>query len=156
MYPISKVLSPKSRRALSTVVTSAILMSSAAIMGSMLLAWSNENLLTKQNNLELSFNEKMNRLNESLLVESVWFGTNPSVVNVTLSNSGTIGLNVTEVWIQNSTSQLFLYFTDGGMTPSTTNGTFSFQESFYWTTGEVTDFTVFTERGKIYTFQDVT
>ena len=58
--------------------------------------------------------------------------------------------------IQNSTGIIFYYFTDGGMTPSTTNGTFSIQKSFYWTAGEVTDFTVFTERGKIYTLQDVT
>ena len=144
-----------SKRALATVVSSAIIMSSVAIMGTMLVGWSNANLLTKSNNLETSFNEKMNKLNESILVESSWFGTSPNVVNVTLSNSGSIGLNVTEMHITNSTSVMFLYFNDGGMTP-TINGTFSMEEPFDWTAGELTEFTIFTERGNIFVFQDVT
>ena len=144
-----------SKRALATVVSTAIIMSSVAIMGTMLVGWSNANLLTKQNELETSFNAKMNKLNESILVESSWFGTNPNIVNVTLSNSGSIGLNVTEMHIQNSTAIMFLYFTDGGMTP-TSNGTFSFEEPFNWNPGELTDFTIFTGRGNIFVFQDVT
>ncbi len=111
-----------SKRALATVVSTAIIMSSVAIMGTMLVGWSNANLLTKQNELETSFNTKMNKLNESILVESSWFGTNPNVVNFTLSYSGSIGLNVTEMHIKNSSAVMFLYFTDGGMTP-TSNGT---------------------------------
>ena len=144
-----------SKRALATVVSTAIIMSSVAIMGTMLVGWSNANLLTKQNELETSFNAKMNKLNESILVESSWFGTNPNIVNVTLSNSGSIGLNVTEMHIENSTAIMFLYFTDGGMTP-TVNGTFSFEEPFNWNAGELTEFTIFTERGNIFLFQDVT
>ena len=144
-----------SKRALATVVSTAIIMSSVAIMGTMLVGWSNANLLTKQNELETSFNSKMNKLNESILVESSWFGTSPNVVNVTLSNSGSIGLNVTEMHIKNSTAVMFLYFTNGGMTP-TANGTFSFEEPFNWNPGELTDFTIFTERGNIFLFQDVT
>lgn len=144
-----------SKRALATVVSSAIIMSSVALMGTMLVGWSNANLLSKQMSLESAFNEKMNKLNESILVESSWFGTNPNVVNVTLSNSGSIGLNVTEIHIKNSTSQMFLYFTDAGMTP-TSNGTFSFEEPFNWDPGELTDFTIFTGRGNIFVFQDVT
>ena len=144
-----------SKRALATVVSTAIIMSSVAIMGTMLVGWSNANLLTKQNELETSFNSKMNKLNESILVESSWFGTNPNIVNVTLSNSGSIGLNVTEMHIKNSTAVMFLYFTNGGMAP-TANGTFSFEEPFDWNPGELTEFTIFTERGNIFLFQDVT
>ncbi len=144
-----------SKRALATVVSTAIIMSSVAIMGTMLVGWSNANLLTKQNELETSFNTKMNKLNESILVESSWFGTSPNIVNVTLSNSGSIGLNVTEMHIKNSTAVMFLYFTNGGMKP-TANGTFSFEEPFDWNPGELTEFTIFTERGNIFLFQDVT
>ena len=57
--------------------------------------------------------------------------------------------------IKNSTAVMFLYFTNCGMTP-TANGTFSFEEPFNWNPGELTDFTIFTGRGNIFVFQDVT
>jgi len=148
-----RTLSSKNRRALSTVVTSAIIMSSMAVMGVALVGWSNANLLTKQNELESTFSTNINKLNENILVENIWFGTSPSIVNMTLNNVGSIGLNVTEIQIVNSTDTMILYITDGGMTP---NGDYSIEETFNWNSGETTDFTIFTERGNIFTYQDVT
>ena len=149
----SKVFSAKNRRGLSTVVSSALIMSAVSIMGVMLVAWSNTNLYTQQANLESSFSDKMNKLNESLLIENIWFGTNPNIVNVTINNVGSIGLNVTEIRIQNSTGNLLFTITDGGMPPS---DDFSFQESYNWNSGETVDFRITTERGNQYTSQEVT
>lgn len=143
----------KNRRGLSTVVSSAIIMAAVSIMGVMLVAWANTNLFTQQIEMENSFNSKMNKLNESLLVENIWFGTSPSVVNVTLSNYGIIGLNVTEIWLKNSTETLIFTISDGGIVPS---GDYSMEKTYYWNPSETVDFTIFTQRGNIFTSQEVT
>ena len=153
MNQLTKVFSAKNRRGLSTVVTSAILISAVAIMGTMLVGWSNTNLFTKQAELENSINTKMNKLNEDLLVENIWFGTSPNIVNVTMNNVGTVGLNVTRIEIENTTSVLYFTITDGGMAP---DSEYSFQETCNWNAGETTDFTIFTNRGSQFTSQEVT
>ena len=158
MRSLTKVFSAKRRRGLAAVVTGAILISAVAIMGVTLVAWANSNLFTKQAVLQSSFNEKMNKLNEDLLVEHIWFGGIPSVctkciVNVTLSNVGTIGLNVTEIKIENSTDVLSLAITDGGIV---SGGDYSIQESFAYDPNETTDFSIITDRGNIFTAQEVT
>ena len=153
MYRIPKALSAKRRRGLTTVVTTAILIAAVSIMGVMLVGWSNTNLITKQANLESSFNDKMNKLNEDLLVENIWFGSNPYVVIVTLNNIGSVGFNVTDIQIKNSTDNLIFSLTNAGVPPS---DDFSIQETYYWNSGETVDFTITTNRGNIFTFQEVT
>ncbi len=122
-------------------------------MGVVLVSWANTSLFTKQAELESSFSEKMNKLNEDLLIENIWFGTSPNIVNVTLNNVGSIGLNVTKIQIVNSTNTLVFTITDGGITPS---DDYSIHESFNWNSGEITDFSIFTGRGNIFTAQEVT
>ena len=158
MRSLAKVFSAKRRRGIATVVTSVILLSAVAVMGVVLVTWANTNLFVKQAALEASFSEKMNKLNEDLLVEHIWFGGIPSVctkciVNVTFSNVGTIGLNVTEIKIENSTDVLSLAITDGGIV---SGGDYSIQESFAYDPNETTDFTITTNRGNIFTAQEVT
>ncbi len=158
MRSLTKVFSAKRRRGIATVVTSAILLSAVAVMGVVLVAWANTNLFTQQAALEASFSEKMNKLNEDLLVEHIWFGGIPSgctkcIVNVTFNNVGTIGLNVTEIKIKNSTDVLLLTITDGGIV---SGGDYSIQESFVYDPNETTDFTITTNRGNIFTAQEVT
>lgn len=93
------------RRALASIVTSAILLSSIAIMGVGLVGWSNSNLLSHQKNLENTFSKNINKLNEHIVFEKIWFGTNPSkYVNVTVTNTGNVGLNVTNIEFVNSTT----------------------------------------------------
>ena len=149
----TRVFSIKKRRGLSTVVSSVILLSAVAIMGVMLIGWANTNLSTKQIELSNSLDEKMNKLNEDLLVEKIWFGTNPAIVNITIGNVGSIGFNITRIEIENSTSKLFFTITDGGVTPS---DDYSFQETLYWNAGETTNFNIFTDRGNIFVSQEVT
>jgi len=145
--------SGKKRKALSTVVTSAILMAAISIMGVMLVAWSNTNLFTQQMEMESSFNSKMNKLNESILIENIWFGTSPNIVNITLNNYGSIGLNVTEIKLVNTTDSLIFSITNGGMEPLSD---YSIQEPYNWNSGETVDFSIVTSRGNIFTSQEVT
>jgi len=72
-----KLLRIRPKRGLSTVVTTAILLSAVSIMGIYLVGWSNSSLLTQQLNLENSFNDKLNKLNEDIFIENVWFNDDP-------------------------------------------------------------------------------
>jgi len=150
---LPKVFFTKRKRAIATVVSTAIILAAVSIMGVMLVAWANTNLYTKQVELESSFNTQMNKLNEDLLVENIWFGTSPNIVNVTMNNVGSIGFNVTKIEIKNSTSTMFFTITDGGIDPSED---YSIQETYNWNSGETVDFTIFTNRGNQFTAQEVT
>jgi archaellum component FlaF (FlaF/FlaG flagellin family) len=108
------------RRGLASVVTSAILLSSVAILGVGLVGWSNSNLLSHQQNLENTFTQNINKLNEYVTFEKVWFGgISPNkFVNVTVTNTGNVGLNVTSIQFVNSTTLNEINLsaiTDGGL-----------------------------------------
>ena len=152
MYRLPKVFS-KRRRGLATIVSTAIILAAVSIMGVTLVAWANTNLASNQMELEASFNTQMNKLNEDLLVEHIWFGISPNIVNVTLNNVGSVGFNVTKIEIKNSTSVLNVIITDGGIN---TSEDYSIQETYNWNSGETVDFTIFTNRGNQFTAQEVT
>lgn len=152
-HVVFKVPSGKNRRGLSTIITTTILLSAISIMGVSLVAWSNTSLQSQQIQMEISFNDKINKLNEDVSIENIWFGTSPNIVNVTLNNVGTIGLNVTAIKIVNTTDTLVFYITDGGIDPG---DDFSLQKTFNWNSGETTDFTITTNRGNYYYDQEVT
>jgi archaellum component FlaF (FlaF/FlaG flagellin family) len=88
-----------SRRGIATVVTSAIMLTAVAIMGSGLVSWANSNLFGHERNLESSYSTNVNKINEYLTVENVWFSTSGgnNFVNITMNNPSTIGLNVTQI-----------------------------------------------------------
>ena len=138
----------RKRRALATVVSTGILLSAVAIMGSMLTAWSNSIFATEQHQLNTVYAEGVNKLNEFLVIEHVWFGDNPSkFVNVTMSNVGNVGLNVTKITLDNSIDKTSLLVTDGGIVRG---GDFSEKIGYNWTTTEPIEITVTTEKGSIY------
>ncbi|MFB5648576.1 MAG: hypothetical protein ACE5RM_03735, partial [Candidatus Nitrosomaritimum aestuariumsis] len=62
----------RKRRGLATVVSTGILLSAVAIMGSMLTAWSNSIFATEQHQLNTVYAEGVNKLNEFLVIEHVW------------------------------------------------------------------------------------
>ncbi len=109
---IKKMISIKSisyRRGLATVVTSAIILSAVSIMGVMLLGYSNTTLLSHQMEIEEVFSTHLNKINEDLFFENIWFATpsgwmNDNHLNVTLSNIGILGLNVTTIRVTNVTA----------------------------------------------------
>jgi len=121
------------RRALSTVVTGAILLSAVAIMGIMVVGWANTNLTKHQIDLAETFADHYNKINEKMLIEHVWFGNTGPSINITMNNIGTIGLNVTTIKITNITSsQEYSYpYTDSGIV---TGNTLSINQTFGWIT----------------------
>ena len=144
----------RNRRALATVVTSAILLSAVSVMGVMMLKWSNTSLSTQKSQIEEVFSTQTNKINEDLIFDNIWFSTTcPSspCLNVTMSNVGTLGLNVTSMKLINGTTlaelQIFSY-SDGGIVPG---GTFSKNASYSWVSGGDYDLTVLTGRGNQFT-----
>jgi len=147
----------KNRRLIANVVTSAIVLSAVSIMGVMMLAWSSTSLSAQKQVIEETFSTETNKINEDLIFDNVWFSTScpGNCVNVTMSNVGTIGLNVTEIKFINGTTlaevQIFSY-TNAGIVPS---GTFSTNATFSWVSGGDYDIVVFTDRGNQFTTQEI-
>jgi hypothetical protein len=136
------------RRALATVVSTGILLSAVAIMGSMLTAWSNSIFATEQEELNAVYAEGVNKLNEFLVIEHVWFGNNPTkFVNLTMSNVGNVGLNVTKITLDNSIDRTNLVITNGGIIRT---DDFSTEIQYNWTTTDPIQVTITTEKGTIY------
>jgi len=138
------------RRALSTVVTSVILLSAVAIMGTMVVTWANMKLGSQEEALTVTFNKSINKLNEDFIVENVWYDYVLNNVNVTITNVGIIGLNVTEIKFTDSSGSgtlVTLSITDGGILVQesfNTNVTYS-----GLTSGDVFNVVVTSERGNI-------
>ena len=136
------------RRGLASIVTSAILLSSIAILGVGLVGWSNSNLNTHQTSLENTFSENINKLNEHLTIEKVWFGgTSPNkFVNITITNTGNIGLNVTTIDFINSTDFTKItsdIVSNGGLKNSES---YSRQIDYEWSNDKAFDILVTTNR----------
>ena len=138
------------KRGLSTVVSTAILLTAVSIMGIYLVGWSDSSLLIQQIKLETSFNDKLNKLNEDIFIENVWFDDDPYFVNVTINNVGVIGLNITEIKLVNSSDTTIFAITNGGVVPK---NTYSFQDTYVWLKNEIVDIYVTTARDRIFTTQ---
>ncbi len=138
------------KRALSTVVTSAILLSAIAVMGTMIVTWANMKLSSQEEALTVTFTDNINKLNEDFIVENVWYDYVLNNVNVTITNVGIIGLNVTEIKFTDSSGSgnlVTLPITDGGLLVQksfNTNVTYS-----GLTSGNAFNVVVTTERGNI-------
>ncbi|PIW33386.1 MAG: hypothetical protein COW27_00950 [Nitrosopumilales archaeon CG15_BIG_FIL_POST_REV_8_21_14_020_37_12] len=143
------------RRALASIVTSAILLSSIAMLGVGLVGWSNSNLLSHQRDLETTFSKNINKLNEHITFEKIWFGgTNPNkFISITVTNTGNIGLNVTEIRFvdPNDLTELFsstIY--DGGIAISES---YTSEINYDWTAGSAFDILVNTNRDTLFRTQ---
>ncbi len=138
------------KRALSTVVTSAILLSAIAVMGTMVVTWANMKLSSQEEALLFTFSNNINKLNEDFIVENVWYDYVLNNVNVTITNVGIIGLNVTEIKFIDSSGSgdlVILPITDGGILVQksfNTNVTYS-----GLTSGDTFNVVVTSERGNI-------
>jgi len=79
------------------------MLSAVAVLGTMIVAWSNSSLFSHQQVLTTTLTTNVNKIKESLMIENVWFNTtNTGYVNITLNNVGTIGFNVTEIRLTSS------------------------------------------------------
>ncbi|HEY6950382.1 MAG TPA: hypothetical protein VI146_07210 [Nitrososphaeraceae archaeon] len=141
----------KTRRALSSIVTSAILLTATVLTGSGLVNWSNSSLSSYETALSNTFSTNVNKLSENLSIENVWFGTSPSkFLNVTTTNTGTIGVNVTKISLKTSTTTTDILFTHSGIVPQKQNST---KIIYDWQSGNPIQITITTARGTIFTTQ---
>jgi len=95
----------RKRRGIATVITSAIMMSAVAILGSTGVVWSQTSLNSQQVEMSNSVNGYINKLNESLVFEYVYCNDDPcGTINVVLTNVGQVGLDVSQISISDKTS----------------------------------------------------
>ena len=144
----------KTKRGLSSIVTGAILLSAVAVMGIMIVAWANMNLTKHQQDLDSTFSDNYNKINEKILIEHVWFNSVGPTINMTMNNIGTVGLNVTSIQITNITSSQTYSFihTNGGITPG---GMLSINENFGWIADTPYDILITTGRDSQFKTQVV-
>jgi archaellum component FlaF (FlaF/FlaG flagellin family) len=143
----------RKRRAISTVVTNAILLASVATLGVFVLVWSSTSLSQERQELERVFSTQINKLNEDIVFENVWFVTTPKKVNVTVTNVGSLGTNVTQINFINSTTLAqfnSVKYTDGGILPYQS---LSKNITYSWTSGKKFNIELITSRGNIFTTQ---
>lgn len=139
------------RRALSSIVSSAILLTATALTGTGMISWSNTNLSKYQTSLSDTFSTNVNSLHENLVIENVWFGNNPSkFLNVTLTNTGSVGLNVTDIKLTSSTNSLDITPSHNSLIPK--------QQSvikiiYGWSSNVPIKIAVTTARGTVFTSQ---
>jgi len=149
-----KTFCKSTKRGLSIVVTSVILISAVAIMGTSVTLWSNSIFSQKQASIEESFATSLNKLDEHITIEKVWFDTSPvNLGNVTLSNTGIVGLNVTEIKFVDSITRhtlATLSITDGGLR---LGEIYSAILTYNWIDDVSYDVVVTTERGNIFRTQ---
>ena len=140
-----------SRSGLSTVVVSMIMLSAVTLMGSGIVSWSNTNLFSHQKDLQNTFSTNVNKINEDLVIENVWFGKTPQkFLNVTLSNIGNIGINVTKIQLINSTHNITYEFNDVEIVPQKSGSKIINNQ---WGNNQPVDILVTTQRGSIFRTQ---
>lgn len=133
------------------MITGAILLTSTALLGSGLVSWSNTNLSSYETHLSSVYTTNVNTLNENLVVENVWFGNNPSkFLNVTITNIGTIGLNITDVKLTSSGNSLDVKSHHTALIPNQQNVT---KINYVWQSKVPIQIMVTTARGSVYTSQ---
>jgi len=151
----------KIRRGIANIVTSAILLAAVSIMGTMMLVYSQTSMAQQQMEIDEIFNTQLNKINEDLLIENIWFAVPSGIMsdnhlNVTLGNIGILGLNVTTIRVTNVTSGNTTYFdydyTDLGLIKS--QG-ISQNVTYPWQSGDELDVLVFTGRGNQFITQVV-
>jgi hypothetical protein len=122
------------------------------MMGTGLVSWSNSDLRTYKNLVSNTASSNSNQINEDLTIENVWFGTTPSkFVNVTMTNTGGIGLNVTDIKIINSAQQTSDYtYSHSTILSHKQNST---QIFYNWQVGSPIQIAVTTARGSTFQTQ---
>lgn len=91
------------RRGLSTVVVSILLVAAVSMMGAFLVAWSNSSFAAQQLTIANQTNSKINMINESFVIEDVWFYTDTfKYANVTIRNTGDLAITVSNIYVNNT------------------------------------------------------
>ncbi len=149
-----------SRRGLSTIVTAGIMLSAVAVLGSAVVTWSSGNLKAFETALSNTAAANTNKINELLTIENIVFCSNCAgsgsnkVINVTLTNTGTIPVKISQIQINSTTITTFAKGTTLPTNIMPKNSyTVAAQLSSIWKSKSVDTITVTTARGSIYTTQ---
>ena len=150
------------RRGLSTVVTSAIMLSAIAVLGTAIVTWSNGNLKTFETSLTTLSSTNMNKINELVTIENISYcklcngGQLPQIpsgqplqqhaVNVTLTNSGTIGVTISQITINKFTYTI----ANGNLLPGKSN---LWELNYNWISQTPITISAVTSRSSIFTTQ---
>src|SRR6267143_5879812 len=141
-----------SRSGLASIVTTAIMLTAVAIMGSGVVVWGKSNLAANEISVASSTITSINRINENLAIEKIWFGINGTqkFVNVTMSNNGNIGLNVAQIQFSNSSTSNQFQFNNQAFLPKQTG---SIQIPYSYSKNIPITILITTARGSIFTTQ---
>ncbi|MBC8516132.1 MAG: hypothetical protein H8D31_02685 [Nitrosopumilus sp.] len=95
----------RKRRALATVITSAIMMTAVTIMGGAGVVWSQTSLNSQQMEMADTANDYLNKINESMTFEYVYCDSDPcETIIVVITNVGDLGVDVSKVTISDKQS----------------------------------------------------
>lgn len=143
-----------SRRGLASVVTGAIMLTAVALMGTGVVSWSNTNLFAHQQSLQSTYSTSINKINEDLKIENVWFAKPPQFsekfLNVTVSNLGNVGVTVTKIELINSTHNIAYQLNNWEILPKKSDSKLITNE---WGNGALIDVVVTTDRDSIFRTQ---
>lgn len=140
-----------SRSGLASIVTTAIMLTAIAIMGSGVVVWGKSTFSTNEMVLASSSETTINRINENLAIEKIWFGTNPQkFVNITMTNNGNVGLNVAQIQFSTSTTSKQFQFSNQAIFPKKTG---SIQILYDYNDNVPINILITTARGSIFTTQ---
>jgi archaellum component FlaF (FlaF/FlaG flagellin family) len=139
------------RRGLTSVVTGAIMLTAVAVMGSGVVSWANGSFFTHKEILEETHSDNLNKIQEYLVIENVWFGTNPQkFVNITFANVGEIGVDVKRIELINSTQNIGYQQNNLEVFPKKSN---SIVVQYEWKDGIPIDVVFTTTRDSIFKTQ---
>ena len=103
------------RRGLSSIVTAGIMLSAVAVLGSAVVSWSNGNLKVFEMALSNTAISNTNKITENVSIENIAFCSNcglvnsKNVTNVTLTNTGTISVQITQIQLNSTTITSYYY-----------------------------------------------
>lgn len=93
------------RRALATVITSAIMMTAVTILGGAGVVWSQTSMNTQQMEMSETVDAYLNKINESMMFEYVYCNTDPcDSIIVVITNVGDLGVDVSKITISDKQS----------------------------------------------------
>ena len=95
----------RKRRALATVITSAIMMTAVTILGGAGVVWSQTTMNSQQMEMSETVDTYLNKINESMMFEYVYCNSDPcDRIIVVITNVGDLGLDVSKITISDKQS----------------------------------------------------
>jgi len=147
------------KRAISELPSASMLMFAVAIMGIGLLAWSNTTFLTQQEAMNSQYAGILNKLNEEVFIENVWFvgaSNLTKAIHIYATNIGSVGLTITEIKFvvpSNGTTLKSFTSTDDAIKQK---NSLLIEHAYAWQDDTLVDLIVTTTRGSAFKTQLVT